>query len=97
MIECIGILKCLHLIILLHIFTAGVNLKDLISFWTGVDVLPTDNRRLVVKFATDERPMPFSRTCFNTIILPTIYSDYVQFKENMDTALKYGYKGFSDL
>jgi hypothetical protein len=82
--------------IVTHI-SAGVDLKDLISFWTGVDVLPTDNRRLVVKFATDERPMPFSRTCFNTITLPTVYSDYAQFKENMDTALKYGYKGFSDL
>ena len=78
-------------------FTAGVDLKDLISFWTGVDVLPTDNRRLVVKFATDDRPMLFSGTCFNTIILPSIYSDYVQFMENMDTALKYGHKGFSDL
>ena len=72
------------------------SLKNLASFWTGMDVLPL-SEKLVMRFATDERSMPFSNTCFNTLPLPVIYSDYNQFKDKMDVALKYGYKGFDAL
>ena len=57
-----------------------------------MDVLHTHHEKFVVRFATDELSMPFSNTCFNTLTLPVIYSNYHEFKEQMDIALKYGYK-----
>ena len=52
-----------------------------------------------MQFATDERSMPFSNTCFNTLMLPVIYSDYNQFKEKIDVALRTHahFKGFDAL
>ena len=33
---------------------------------------------------------PIARACFNTICVPVIHTNYAVFKQNMDTALKYG-------
>lgn len=40
---------------------------------------------------------PIARACFNTICIPVIHTDYAVFKKNMDTALKYGSTGFSEV
>lgn len=48
-----------------------------------------------MKFDGGSNSLPLSETCFQSVILPTKYREYADFKKNMDIALRYGLKGFT--
>ena len=73
----------------------GAEMIDLISFWTGGTTIPSNHASMRIKFDGGANEMPLSETCFRNIILPTRHATYGIFRAKMDTALKYGSKGFS--
>jgi len=71
-------------------------LNDLCCFWTGWDFLPPRKEILVVKFNTNESSkLPTSECCFMSLLLPIGHNTYQEFMNCMDTAIRYGSKGFS--
>ena len=65
-------------------------------FWTGANYFSsTQEGSLQVKFDGGSNSLPLSETCFQSVILPTKYREYADFKKNMDIALRYGLKGFT--
>jgi len=74
----------------------GSQMVDLLNFWTAASNLPTGkDSALLVKFDDGSNVLPLAETCFRTIVLPTKYTTYEEFRKNMDIALQFGSKGFS--
>jgi hypothetical protein len=76
----------------------GPDLKDLLSFWTGSDLLPAGGKilRLNVDKRKDCNLLPESRTCFYLLVLPC-YQDFDELKAKLDKALLFGSRGFTNL
>ena len=74
-------------------------LKDLVNFWTASHHLPPRSEALSVELSLNDADAvyPVARACFNTICIPVKHTEYGLFKDNMDTALKYGSTGFSEI
>ena len=73
----------------------GSKLRTFLTFWTGESAFKASSGHLLIKFDQAENNLPMSETCFRFITLPTKHEQYVEFKRNMDIALKYGSSGFA--
>jgi hypothetical protein len=81
-------------------YNLAPELRDLVNFWTASYHLPPRHEMLSAELLSvkDVKAVyPIARACFNTICVPVIHTDYEVFKKNMDTALKYGSTGFSEI
>ncbi|XP_074629317.1 uncharacterized protein LOC141886915 [Acropora palmata] len=67
----------------------GSKLRTLLTFWTGESAFKASSGHLLIKFDEAENNLPMSETCFRSITLPTKHEQYMEFKRNMDIALKY--------
>ncbi|XP_046846852.1 uncharacterized protein LOC124440504 [Xenia sp. Carnegie-2017] len=78
--------------------TSGANLKDLLSFWTGCDLLPANGAILHLKVdrTKDRTLLPESRTCFHLLVLPC-YENFDELKAKLDRALQFGSRGFTNI
>ena len=74
----------------------GPTIKDLLSFWTGMEILPGRQKFLSLKVDAERSPelLAESKTCFRELILP-VHNSFTAFKEMMTKTLTYGSKGFS--
>ena len=81
------------------LIAAGSGLRDLMSFWTGWEVLPPCGQRLWIQLDDTREAMSLaeSKACFHRLILHSSNADYVSFKSNLTKALKYGARGYSSL
>ena len=68
---------------------AEASIQEVLIFVTGASRPPPlgFDEPATIKFA-DEEPFPMANTCSNTIRLPVCYSEYEEFKTNMDFAIK---------
>jgi len=70
---------CLFFEIVTNIFTASSHeLKALVKFWVGWEV-PTTSLKLEVSGVN----LPKASTCFETLRLPSRYTDYTAFKKEL--------------
>ena len=77
------------------LFTDGAELVDLCCFWTGSNMLPPRSQRLYVSFDKDGSiVLPMAECCFFSLVLPVKHTNFEEFTEFMDKALKYGSSGF---
>ncbi|XP_060758541.1 G2/M phase-specific E3 ubiquitin-protein ligase-like isoform X3 [Neoarius graeffei] len=63
--------------------------KELLRFWTGWEVLP---RELIVAMTSSKYPR--AATCFETLCLPTHYTDFRQFQKDLEACIKTSNTGF---
>ena len=68
---------------------AEASIEEVLVFVTGASRPPPlgFDEPANITFSDDE-PFPMANTCANTIRLPVCYSEYEEFKRNMDFAIK---------
>ena len=68
---------------------AEASIEEVLVFVTGASRPPPlgFNEPPTITFADDE-PFPMSNTCSNNIRLPVCYSEFEEFKQKMDFAIK---------
>ncbi len=74
----------------------GETLNDLLQFWTCWPSLPMLEEKLSVSFLPkdESEKLAIVDTCWKSLKIPVIYSNYKEFKKSLDIAVKYGKCGF---
>lgn len=90
--SCQGGISCLDAFIkativmplLFFLIAASSGLRDLMSFWTGWEVLPPYGQRLWLQLddTREATSLAESKACFHRLILQSSHADYVSFKSN---------------
>ena len=81
------------------LFAVGAGLKDLLAFWAGWEIIPAQGENLIVQL-DDTKPassLVESQACFNKLILSSANMEYSTFKTLMSKALKFGYRGYTNI
>ena len=68
-------------------------MTEFCCFWTATNNLPAGSSSLLVKFDDGQNQFPFEKTCFLSIVLPTMHKTYTDFEKYMDIAPAHGAMG----
>ena len=68
--------------------TTRVSLKTVLAFFTGADCIPPLGYTSAVLSFNESNPYPTASTCAIQLTLPTKYTDYEQFRHNLEIAFQ---------
>ena len=74
---------------LLFLIGTTTELKNLVKFWTGWEILPTSFSVEIVKGR-----YPTAATCYETLRIPGHYKDYISFKSDIHACISTSNTGF---
>ncbi len=79
-------------------FGEEASLGNLLSFWTGSDVIPPGGlNNLEVRYLGESCLLPQANACFGILKIPTVQSTKEQFFKSMNTGILYGNGHFGQL